>query len=134
MLDEVGNVPKVKLTASWLGYINFVECGKSPVAETRHACVCTPYIFNKYKGIFGLTGSVGGKAELNYLMHTYHAVKFDVPSAFCLTSLPALPSTLSARPPRMPSLSTLSTGPPSSPSLSAVLGPHSAPCATPFHA
>jgi len=41
--------------------------------------VCTPYIFNKYKGIFGLTGSVGGKAELKYLSQTYKAIKFDVP-------------------------------------------------------
>ena len=41
--------------------------------------VCTPYIFNKYKGIFGLTGSVGGKAELGYLTKTYKAIKFDVP-------------------------------------------------------
>ena len=41
--------------------------------------MCTPYIFNKYAGIFGLTGSVGGKAELKYLTSTYHAVKFDVP-------------------------------------------------------
>ena len=33
----------------------------------------------RYKGIFGLTGSVGGKAELNYLTKTYHCIKFDVP-------------------------------------------------------
>ena len=33
----------------------------------------------QYAGIFGLTGSVGGKAELNYLRKTYMAVKFDVP-------------------------------------------------------
>ena len=33
----------------------------------------------RYAGIFGLTGSVGGKAELNYLRSTYSAVKFDVP-------------------------------------------------------
>ena len=41
--------------------------------------MCTPYVFNKYAGIFGLTGSVGGKAELGYLTKTYHAVKFDAP-------------------------------------------------------
>jgi hypothetical protein len=70
MLDSAGNVPKVKMTAPWLTYLNFIECGNPPEDMTRHACVCTPYIFNKYKGIFGLTGSVGGKAELNYLMKT----------------------------------------------------------------
>ena len=79
MLDDQGNVPKVALTSPWLIYLNYILCGIEPFSETRHACVCTPYIFNKYKGIFGLTGSVGGKAELNYLSKTYHAIKFDVP-------------------------------------------------------
>ena len=67
MLDADGNLPKVALTAPWLSYLNYTLCGVEPFSETRHACVCTPYIFNKYKGIFGLTGSVGGKAELKYL-------------------------------------------------------------------
>ena len=79
MLDDQGNVPKVALTSPWLIYLNYALCGIEPFSETRHACVCTPYVFNKYKGIFGLTGSVGGKAELNYLAKTYHAIKFDVP-------------------------------------------------------
>jgi len=79
MLDQAGNLPKVPLTAPWLIYINYKDCGIPPISETRYACVCTPYIFNKYAGIFGLTGSVGGKAELKYLTSTYHAVKFDVP-------------------------------------------------------
>ena len=79
MLDESGNVPKVALTSPWLIYLNYHLCGIEPFSETRHACVCTPYVFNKYKGIFGLTGSVGGKAELAYLSKTYHAIKFDVP-------------------------------------------------------
>ena len=79
MLDADGNLPKVALTAPWLAYLNYTLCGIEPFSETRHACVCTPYVFNKYKGIFGLTGSVGGKAELNYLAKTYKALKFDVP-------------------------------------------------------
>eukprot|EP00966_Prymnesium_polylepis_P221185 5116408-Prymnesium_polylepis.1 len=79
MLDENGQVPKVPLAASWLNYMNYKECGIEPIAESRFACVCTPYMFRKYKGIFGLTGSVGGRAELAYLMKTYAAVKFDVP-------------------------------------------------------
>merc|ERR1712196_730754 len=78
-LDKQGNVPKVKLTSPWLLYLDYKLCGAEPFSETRWACVCTPYIFNKYKGIFGLTGSVGGKAELKYLATTYKAIKFDVP-------------------------------------------------------
>ena len=70
---------QVALTSPCLIYLNYAICGYEPFSETRYACVCTPYIFNKYAGIFGLTGSVGGKAELNYLTETYHAVKFDVP-------------------------------------------------------
>jgi hypothetical protein len=79
MLDDAGNVPKVALTSPWLIYLNYAICGYEPFSETRYACVCTPYVFNKYKGIFGLTGSVGGKAELKYLSQTYKAIKFDVP-------------------------------------------------------
>ena len=33
----------------------------------------------RYAGIFGLTGSVGGKAELAYLTKTYGALRFNVP-------------------------------------------------------
>ena len=62
-IDKDGNLPKVALTAPWLAYLNYSLCGIQPFSETRHACVCTPYVFNKYKGIFGLTGSVGGKAQ-----------------------------------------------------------------------
>jgi len=79
MLDDQGHVPKVPLTAPWLQFMNYKLCGRPPMAQTRYACVCTPYIFNKYAGIFGLTGSVGGKEELKYLTKTYNAVKFDVP-------------------------------------------------------
>jgi len=79
MLDANGNVPKVPLAAPWLQYMSYKLVGKDPLAQSRYACVCTPYIFNKYAGIFGLTGSVGGKEELKYLTETYNAVKFDVP-------------------------------------------------------
>jgi len=72
-------VPKVPLAAPWLQYMNFKICSQDPLAQSRYACVCTPYIYNKYAGIFGLTGSVGGKEELKYLTKTYNAVKFDVP-------------------------------------------------------
>ena len=78
-LDAQGNVPKVRLSSPWLTFLAFKLAGIPPNAETRWSCVCTPYVFNKYKGIFGLTGSVGGKAELKYLASTYKALKFDVP-------------------------------------------------------
>lgn len=79
MLDEKGHRPKVPLTSPWLNYLNFEVCGVEPQAQSRYACVCTPYIFNKYVAIFGLTGSVGGAAELAYLARTYRAIKFNVP-------------------------------------------------------
>eukprot|EP01043_Picozoa_sp_COSAG02_P100510 COSAG02_NODE_36588_length_453_cov_0.564972_1_plen_91_part_01 len=40
---------------------------------------CTPHIFNQYECIFGLTGSVGGSAEREYLLETYSAEIFTVP-------------------------------------------------------
>ena len=79
MLDDQGQIPKVALTTPWLIYLNYTLCDIEPFSETRHACVCTPYIFKKYAGLFGLSASVGGKAELNYLAKTYRAIKFDVP-------------------------------------------------------
>ena len=41
------------------------------LALTLRAC--------RYAGIFGLSGSVGGQAEMAYLTATYGAVKFEVP-------------------------------------------------------
>ena len=78
-LDKEGRVPKVPLTSGWLKCLQFMENGEEPTCDSAFTTICTPYIFNKYSAIFGLTGSVGGKAELNYLTKTYHAVKFDVP-------------------------------------------------------
>eukprot|EP00966_Prymnesium_polylepis_P163189 3771580-Prymnesium_polylepis.1 len=59
--------------------MNYKLCGVVPMAQSRYACVCTPCVFTKYACIFGLTGSVGGRAELGYLTKTYSAIKFDVP-------------------------------------------------------
>ena len=77
MLDKDGRVPKVALTSPWLKALAYKLCGEEPTADSHFACVCTPYVFNMYAGIFGLTGSVGGKAELSYLTKTYKAFKFD---------------------------------------------------------
>ena len=72
-------IPKVRLAALWLSYLNYKLSNEPPIAESPFATVCTPYVFNKYGGIFGLSGSVGGQAELTYLASTYGAVKFEVP-------------------------------------------------------
>ena len=74
-----GKIPKVRQTALWLTYRNYLLSGTEPNAESPFATVCTPYIFNKYRAIFGLSGSVGGAAELHYLASTYGAIKFEVP-------------------------------------------------------
>jgi len=74
-----GVIPKVRRSAMWLSFLNYKIGGHEPIAESPFATVCTPYVFNKYRGIFGLSGSVGGQAELTYLASTYGAVKFEVP-------------------------------------------------------
>ena len=53
MLDAEGNVPKVKLTSPWLQWMNYKLCGVEPASESSFACVCTPFMFNKYKGVYG---------------------------------------------------------------------------------
>ena len=64
----------------WLSCLNYqLSDDNLPIAESPFATVCTPYVFNKYRGIFGLSGSIGGQAELTYLASTYGAVKFEVP-------------------------------------------------------
>ena len=78
-LSSEGQMPKLPITSPWLKALNYKLCGIEPAAESHFACVCAPFVFNRYAGIFGLTGSVGGKAELKYLTKTYHAVKFNVP-------------------------------------------------------
>ena len=74
-----GVIPKVRLAATWLQYLNYTLSGTEAVSESPFATVCTPYVFNKYRAIFGLSGSVGGPAELKYLADTYGAIKFEVP-------------------------------------------------------
>ena len=50
-----------------------------PFKETFRSCLCTPYMYNKYGCIFGLTGSVGGEAERAYIRKTYNAAVYEVP-------------------------------------------------------
>ena len=72
--------PQGRRAALWLSCLNYqLSDDNLPIAESPFATVCTPYVFNKYRGIFGLSGSIGGQAELTYLASTYGAVKFEVP-------------------------------------------------------
>jgi hypothetical protein len=55
-LDASGQVPKVTLTSPWLKALNYLRCGIEPSAESHYACVCTPYVFNRYAAIFWVNG------------------------------------------------------------------------------
>ena len=72
-------LPKVPLSDDWLEYKNYATYGKEPSKNTMFNSMCTPYMYNKYDCIFGLTGSVGGAAERAYIEQTYKAVAFEVP-------------------------------------------------------
>ena len=67
-------------TAAWLVYLNYRDFGKKPTYDTSFYVNSTPYIFNAYECLFGLTGSVGGTAEKNFLVRTYKAKVFKVPA------------------------------------------------------
>jgi len=77
--DGVPRMPKVPLTDDWLVYKNYTEHDLEPSKNTFRNCLCTPYMYNKYACIFGLTGSVGGEAERAYIQRTYRAVPYEVP-------------------------------------------------------
>lgn len=63
-----------------LDYLNFISNYEpDPPYSTTWFVTCTPYIFNQYECIFGLTGSVGGQAERDYLLKTYNAEVFTAP-------------------------------------------------------
>ena len=79
LTDGTSRVPKVKLTDDWLEYLNFKEFEIDPKKRTFFNTLCTPYMYNQYACIFGLTGSVGGPAERQYIKETYRAVAFEVP-------------------------------------------------------
>ena len=84
--DGGPRMPKVPLTDDWLVYKNFKDFKVEPHKNTLRNCLCTPYMYNKYECIFGLTGSVGGDAERAYIRKTYEAVAYEVKlySAFCV--------------------------------------------------
>eukprot|EP01047_Picozoa_sp_COSAG01_P066130 COSAG01_NODE_9069_length_2564_cov_4.288021_1_plen_811_part_10 len=63
-----------------LDYLNYSEGLVDSVYMRSNSMVtCTPYVFNQYECIFGLTGSVGGPAEKAYLEQTYRAHVFTAP-------------------------------------------------------
>ena len=39
---------QVPLTSAWLKALNYSLCGATPQSESHFACVCTPYVFNRY--------------------------------------------------------------------------------------
>ena len=79
MLDENHREPKVPLVSDWLEYLNYDRRSNSPDKLSYFNALCTPFMYNKYSCIFGLTGSVGGEAERKYIKETYRAVAFEVP-------------------------------------------------------
>ena len=48
MLDDNGRLPKVKLSADWLVYLNFTVNGITPDKNTYYMTLCTPYMYTKY--------------------------------------------------------------------------------------
>ena len=77
--DGTSRVPKVKLSDDWLEYLNFRQFNTPPQKRTFYAGLCTPFMYANYSCIFGLTGSVGGPAEKEYIKNTYRAVSYEVP-------------------------------------------------------
>ncbi|KAL1529282.1 hypothetical protein AB1Y20_000236 [Prymnesium parvum] len=74
-----GKAPKVPQTHGWLIYLMYKDFGTPPKKFTPYLTMCTPYMYNKYECIFGLTGSVGGQAERDYIEKTFNAVPYQVP-------------------------------------------------------
>jgi len=81
MLDEHGNVPNVSLTSPWLIYLNYKLFGIEPFSETRHACVCTSYMFKRYKGVMSLCSAALSPAEHRFLSKSYSLLQYQAPQA-----------------------------------------------------
>ena len=77
--DGTSRLPRLTLSDDWLEYLNYKTFNTAPVKRTFYATLCTPYMYSSYKCIFGLTGSVGGPAEREYIKETYRAVPYEVP-------------------------------------------------------
>ena len=74
-----GKIPKVPKSYGWLTYLNSKELGRSVTKGTPFLNMCTPYMYDQYNCIFGLTGSVGGDSERTYIENTFGAVPYEVP-------------------------------------------------------
>ena len=79
MILNEGVEPKGKLFSGWLSYMNYRDFKREPDYQVGFLCVSASYLFNSYSGIFGLSGSVGGEAELKYLAKTFGSTVFNVP-------------------------------------------------------
>eukprot|EP00056_Hartaetosiga_gracilis_P013728 m.229979 g.229979 ORF g.229979 m.229979 type:complete len:1784 (-) comp13889_c0_seq1:72-5423(-) len=72
ILDSRGRI--TTFTSMTLQYYNYINgYNSNPNFESVYYVVSTPHIFSQYHMLFGLTGSVGGKAELRYVRDTYKA-------------------------------------------------------------
>eukprot|EP01046_Picozoa_sp_COSAG06_P030661 COSAG06_NODE_2926_length_6082_cov_2.907237_2_plen_830_part_00 len=63
-----------------LEYLKYKNLSRRPQYKSQYFTTCVPHIFNQYRCIFGLTGSVGGDAEREYLKEHYCATFVNVPS------------------------------------------------------
>ena len=63
-----------------LEYLKYKNFRRRPQYKSQYFTTCVPHIFNQYRCIFGLTGSIGGDAERKYLREHYCATFVDVPS------------------------------------------------------
>ena len=78
-LNAERKLPKVPRFAPWLFWLNFKTFGHEPAMRLPFCCMNTTFMFNQYRAIFGLSGSVGGNSELEYLRKHFRAVVYTVP-------------------------------------------------------
>ena len=83
---ESFRLPKAPLIADWLEFLNMEKHKKPAKKQTFFTTLCTPFMYNQYNCIFGLTGSIGGPAEREYIKRTYKAVVYEVPHYLLLTT------------------------------------------------
>jgi hypothetical protein len=78
LLDDRGMV-SCNQYVLWKTYLNYKDFKKKPSCSSNYFVTCAPQIYKQYHCIFGFTGSIGGKAERQYLLDTYSAEIFTVP-------------------------------------------------------
>ena len=80
MLGHVNaGTPKVPLDDDWRHYLNYTKCTRDPKKLSFFNALCTPFVYSRYRCIFGLTGSVGSVSERKYMKESLRAVAYEVP-------------------------------------------------------